>query len=322
MYTKISVVLASYNGERFIEEQLESIASQSTPPDEVIIKDDASTDSTAQKVRDFIEKNSLPGWRIEVNSENRGWKRGFRDLIEEASGDLIFLSDQDDIWKPDKIKHMRKAMESDPRIMVLSSNYEPLYMSPSAPRMNRFYTDPYGSDHIEKVKMDRLWLETRRSGAAMCLNSGVKEFFLSSWSEGFAHDRLLQGIGTALGGFYILNEVLSLHRVHDSNNTPSNEHARKVRMGILKEYVEISERILSLDPEQIKDPGANISPQDEFVKNIDLMNKMNRFWKRRTEAMKSGNPFRFAGLVGSLGLYPKPSSFGADVISTCKGRKE
>jgi glycosyltransferase involved in cell wall biosynthesis len=99
MTDSISVVMATYNGASYIKEQLYSILCQLRVNDEVIIVDDHSSDSTL----DLIEK--IGDLRIQVhrNDANIGVRRSFEKAIRLAAGDIIFLSDQDDIWHPEKI---------------------------------------------------------------------------------------------------------------------------------------------------------------------------------------------------------------------------
>ena len=90
---KISVCLASYNGAKFIEEQITSILAQLGPRDELIIRDDCSTDGTLTIVQSFCD----PRIQWCVANENRGHVKNFEALIAMADGDIIFFSDQDDI---------------------------------------------------------------------------------------------------------------------------------------------------------------------------------------------------------------------------------
>ncbi|MDE6577873.1 MAG: glycosyltransferase family 2 protein [Muribaculaceae bacterium] len=92
--------MATYNGERFIKEQLTSILSQLQPEDEIIVSDDSSTDSTLDIISSFNDS------RIKIfNNENtRGVNSNFENAIRHSNGDIIFLSDQDNVWAADKIK--------------------------------------------------------------------------------------------------------------------------------------------------------------------------------------------------------------------------
>jgi len=94
---KVSVVMATYNGEKYIFNQLESLRMQNYSIDEVIICDDCSTDKTLGIIQKYILTNSLTTWSVEQNTKNLGWKQTFWNLLHEAHYDFIFLSDQDDI---------------------------------------------------------------------------------------------------------------------------------------------------------------------------------------------------------------------------------
>ena len=87
----VSVIMPTYNGEKNIIEQLESIKNQERMPDEVLLCDDGSTDRTVEIVTNFIEENQLSGWQLLINEVNIGWRENFIRLIHQAKGDVIFF---------------------------------------------------------------------------------------------------------------------------------------------------------------------------------------------------------------------------------------
>lgn len=95
----ISVCIATYNGERFLHEQLESILAQLSFDDEVIISDDGSEDRTLDIVCSFND----PRIKVYINRGKHGFKENFENALNKATGDYIFLSDQDDVWMPNKV---------------------------------------------------------------------------------------------------------------------------------------------------------------------------------------------------------------------------
>lgn len=95
----ISVCMATYNGEKYIKEQLDSILSQISDNDEVIISDDHSTDGTIEVIKSYNDGRI----KVFMNSKEKGYTRNFENALEKASGDIIFLSDQDDVWMDDKV---------------------------------------------------------------------------------------------------------------------------------------------------------------------------------------------------------------------------
>src|SRR5487761_1087652 len=112
---KISVAMCTYNGSRFLPEQLASIAKQTRLPDEMVICDDGSTDSTPEIVEDFARSVPFPV-RFFRNPQNLGSTKNFEQAIGLCTGDLIALSDQDDIWLPEKLAHQAEMLERDPNL--------------------------------------------------------------------------------------------------------------------------------------------------------------------------------------------------------------
>ena len=104
---KISVVMATYNGEKYITEQLDTIRNQTRKIDELVVCDDRSKDNTVSVVKAYIKEHNLEdAWAIHVNERNLGYANNFHRATLMATGDLIFFSDQDDLWREDKIEIM------------------------------------------------------------------------------------------------------------------------------------------------------------------------------------------------------------------------
>ena len=98
----ISVVMCTYNGEKYIREQLDSILRQTLPADEIIIQDDCSTDKTYEILSEYQQKHSFI--HIYRNSQNYGINSNFFSAIQKAQGEFIAISDQDDIWEDYKLE--------------------------------------------------------------------------------------------------------------------------------------------------------------------------------------------------------------------------
>lgn len=103
----ISVCMATYNGEKYLRKQLESILKQLGECDEVIISDDMSEDKTLEIVRSFDDKRI----KIVLHEENHGFTSNFENAIKRASGDYIFLADQDDEWCDNKVSIMLQYLK-------------------------------------------------------------------------------------------------------------------------------------------------------------------------------------------------------------------
>lgn len=106
----ISVVICTYNGEKYIKEQVASILRQTRQPDEIVVCDDCSGDGTVDIVKDMLEN-----WhgikKIAVNEKNLGYKKNFEKAIGLSRGDIIFLSDQDDVWHAEKIQKIEAVFK-------------------------------------------------------------------------------------------------------------------------------------------------------------------------------------------------------------------
>ena len=107
----VSVVMCTYNGERFLREQMDSILAQTYPIHEIIISDDCSTDGTMDILREYAAKHTFI--KIHQNARNKGCNQNFHDTFKFVSKetDYIAISDQDDIWFPEKVEKLVQSIE-------------------------------------------------------------------------------------------------------------------------------------------------------------------------------------------------------------------
>jgi len=117
----VSIALCTYNGERFLPEQLASYARQTRLPDEIVVCDDGSKDQTLAILEDWAKTVPFPV-RITRNEQNLGYARNFGKAVSLCAGDVIFLSDQDDVWEPEKIAKMTAVFEAEPEIGVVTTD--------------------------------------------------------------------------------------------------------------------------------------------------------------------------------------------------------
>ena len=120
-YQRVSVAMCTYNGARFLPEQLASILSQTSPPDEMVICDDGSTDETAAIVTQFAETASFPV-RFVVNEERLRFAGNFAKCISLCDGDLIVMTDQDDVWVNTRVQDTRDAYFANPKLTFTYSD--------------------------------------------------------------------------------------------------------------------------------------------------------------------------------------------------------
>ena len=229
---KTSVLISTYNGEAFIEEQLASLLEQTVQPDEVLIVDDCSTDGTYAKIQAFLAKNRLGGWKLSQNEHNRGFRANFRALAEAATGNFVFFCDQDDVWGKRKIEACLDVMTCRPDINLLCTDYicssnqpEEESLSPVAPLGNR---------NIEEIHPHKgkpyIWL-----GCAMAVRASFIREILPYWAGDWAHDECMWCMAEASSSSAILHETHLWHRVHGGNATGMKVHEKSHRVALITE---------------------------------------------------------------------------------------
>lgn len=119
----ISIALCTYNGEAYVGEQLKSLTMQTFQPDEIIICDDCSKDSTVAIINNIMT-DWKGSWQLFVNPQNLGYRKNFQKAISLCKGDIIFLSDQDDVWDKNKLKIMTPFLQNDPQVMLAIHDVE------------------------------------------------------------------------------------------------------------------------------------------------------------------------------------------------------
>lgn len=115
---KISIAMATYNGARYLQAQLDSFTRQTRRPDELVITDDCSSDETVEIVKDYA-KHAPFEVRWGVNDTRLGYAGNFNEALLRAIGDLVFLSDQDDVWFDEKLATMEAAANEKTDALIL-----------------------------------------------------------------------------------------------------------------------------------------------------------------------------------------------------------
>jgi len=115
--------MCTFNGAQFLPAQLESIAQQTQPPDEIIVCDDASTDGTRAVLESFAQTTRIPV-SLHFSNENVGFVKNFERATGLCTGDVIALSDQDDVWRPDKLQLIEQSFARNPKAGIVFSDAE------------------------------------------------------------------------------------------------------------------------------------------------------------------------------------------------------
>jgi glycosyltransferase involved in cell wall biosynthesis len=213
----LSVAMCTYNGSRYIREQLESIATQTRLPDELVVCDDGSQDDTMAALRQFA--GTVPfNVRIFENANRLGPAKNFERVIGLCEGDIIALSDQDDVWRPEKLAVLSEALDQHPAAVYAFSDAR--MVDESRAMIGRSLWDAVGlrSRVCEFSGLGQVEILLRRNlipGAAMAFRAGFRGAVLPVPS-GWMHDYWIALIGSVLAYGVPINEVLFDYRRHSS----------------------------------------------------------------------------------------------------------
>jgi len=207
---KISIALCTYNGERYLGEQLASIAAQSRQPDELVVCDDGSTDDTLIILNRFA-KDANFSVRIVQNKMNLGVVANFQQAVSLCSGQLTALSDQDDVWLPDKLSHAEQSFSSNGCLEKTLYCTRLKYVD-SALIVLGLSSIPSGTAFSNAV------VENSATGCTVVFGGQIKRKFLQAQSADMVmHDWWLYLIATGFGNVVYDPRPSLLYRQHVSN---------------------------------------------------------------------------------------------------------
>lgn len=227
---EISVVIATYNGEKYIQKQLESLMKQSYKPDEVIIIDDKSKDATYGIIKKFVVKNNLKNWKLYQNKKNIGYKKNFYKGIKCAKGNYIFLCDQDDEWEKNKIELMLKVMKANPQLQALNcavkiidaNSKEIAYKNQKNIYNCGFLYSKEPIGNITYFTFSYLLKHNISPGCTMVITKQLKNIFITNYDYSLPHDWYLNLLASVECGCAFYNKVLVKYRRHNNNVIGSN----------------------------------------------------------------------------------------------------
>lgn len=216
----ISVALATYNGAKFLHEQLLSLINQTYPPKEIIIVDDSSTDSTVQII-EKIQKD-FPFIKLFVNNQNRGPIATFEIAISKCNCSYIALCDQDDIWELDKLELSLNELRKIEKENIPSVIYTDLKMIDSDG--NLIGKTFWESQGLNPGKMDfykTLFLNTV-TGCTVFFNKSMRDELVNIPKEVEMHDYWIALIAFGFGSFKPLSISTVKYRTHENSVTDKN----------------------------------------------------------------------------------------------------
>ena len=300
----ISIVIATYNGSKYIANQLDSLRGQDRQADEVIIIDDFSADDTAALINKYIIENHLSHWILKINEKNLGYKESFYQGIKAAKGDLIFLCDQDDVWSEKKLSIMAKILEENPKIWALSCGVSLIDEMNHHIKVTceKHWTNSnflYTKEPINRfTSFDAAYIAKHNisPGCTMAFNRNAREGFLNTYEKALPHDWHINLIAAVNGGCVYLDENLVLYRRHENNAIGANT-------GVIT---------------GIKNKTRNIRIED-YQSRIDSLESILRYYESREDTNLTDAVILLQEMIR---FYKNPSPFKLLHLYSNDGYKE
>jgi glycosyltransferase involved in cell wall biosynthesis len=217
----LSVALCTYNGEFFLEQQLNSILNQTIQVNEIVVCDDGSRDSTIKLLK-IYEKKFPHLIKLFTNDVSLGTIKNFEKAISLTKGDLIFLADQDDIWYSDKVEKMMNYFQSNPNCKLLFTDGD--LIDKEGGKIKGTLWKKWGFYFAERQRwknnnnafFDLLENKNKITGATLCFDKELKKKMPIIGYQFFYHDAFLGIHAAALNGLFFINQSLIQYRIHDN----------------------------------------------------------------------------------------------------------
>jgi len=209
--------MATYNGEIYIEDQLNSILPQLASDDEVIVCDDGSSDDTIKKIQDMGDHRI----KIILNEQKLGYIKNFEKAVSLSKGEYIFLSDQDDIWPNDRVEIMLSALTRSGKLVVVgniecfSEDVDARY--PLSMQVKNTHNRA-GYKNLARIMLGGLPCY----GCAMAFRREVLPYYIPFPMKDVSHDIWLALLSNFKEWFFYCEEIVVYRRVHGENLTSSS----------------------------------------------------------------------------------------------------
>lgn len=216
---RISVAIATYNGARFLEAQLESVLSQRVVPHEVVVSDDGSCDETVEIIRAVAAQSPTP-FVVLSDQPRLGVTANFERAIARTTGDVVALADQDDVWRIDKLEKIADTFARDPATIAVFSDAQLIDDAGTAIGRTLYQSGGFTRRERRLVRrgrgFDALLHWNFVTGATLAFRSQLKNVVLPIPDYGL-HDVWIALLASAAGELRSIDEPLIGYRVHDAN---------------------------------------------------------------------------------------------------------
>lgn len=209
----VDVIVATYNGEKYLKEQLHSILNQTYKDIRVLIRDDNSTDATVSIIRDIARLDSRVIF-IQDDISPNGVGENFKNLLKNCTADYVLLADQDDVWLDTKIEKLLSFSKRKFNNNIPSIAYSPgVVVDEELNRTDRLTSYTNGVNSIADIFLTNGGVQ----GCSMIVNKALYNMALKSDFFWYMHDQVLTLYAVSFGEVFFMNEPLFLYRQHQAN---------------------------------------------------------------------------------------------------------
>ncbi|MEA2029109.1 MAG: glycosyltransferase family 2 protein [Campylobacterota bacterium] len=262
---KIAILLSTYNGEKYLQEQLDSLLNQSYDAIEVIVRDDGSRDKTYQ----ILEMYDIT---LLENRENLGVKGSFEVLLaytlEHSDAQYFMFCDQDDVWKNDKIEQTlskMQAMEQEHEEMPLLVHSDLEVVNESLETIADSMWE-YEAIFPQYNTFNRLLIQNTITGCTMMINRRLAEFSLPIPSGAVMHDWWMGLVAAQFGKVGYIDQSTIKYRQHSNNTIGAKDHKK---INLFRHYAGVLFSLIKRDQKYMKDLEINIKQAKAFLDTFE-----------------------------------------------------
>lgn len=256
MEDKIEILMATYNGEKYIREQIESLLAQTYSNWILRVRDDGSKDKTMEIVEEYIKKYPE---KISVLKDNKGSlraKENFMTLLRNSKENYMMFCDQDDVWLPNKIEITLKKMrevENGPTLIHTDLKVVDQNLNTIADSFCK-----YQRINPERKKYNHLIVQNNITGCTMMINRELANLCNEEFKDGVMHDWIIGIIASLTGKIQFVKEPTILYRQHGNNDVGAKGYWGNIKVKV-KKIEKIKEDLL-----------RTIKQIDEIIKKIKI----------------------------------------------------
>lgn len=321
----LSIALCTYNGETYLPAQWDSLLKQERLPDEVIICDDCSTDTTRLMLKQLAAEAPFRVVVV-VNEEQLGYNKNFERALSLCTGDLVFICDQDDYWLPEKLREMVAYMTAHPQVQIAFCNA--IETDEQLNSLNLPFWERVRLDNFQKARwkmglsMEVLLEGNRMMGCATVIRREFVSKLIPFPTDipGYIYDGWISLVGAAYNTIQLIDKPLQLYRTHDNQQVGTRAEPVGPRISLKDRFTR--DRTIKLEPlvktrQQLQKVKTSLSERVPI--DLDGMKQLDR--KLAHYTMRSTLPdnrlMRIWPVLRDLqlGLYHRYSDPSADWYS-------